>query len=81
MITGKGWRFRPPTDKQIRAIHNMSSSLGYSIKVPETKGECCDLIGQLKKIIDNHLQVSGKINTNSWDPEDESMDFMNNDTF
>jgi len=75
------WRLGPPTEKQVSAIIKMSVALGENVDIPKTKGECSDLIGALKKVIENHLQVAGMINTKNYDPDDDSMDFMNNDTF
>jgi hypothetical protein len=61
----KPWQGEPHTYKQEKAIISMMNALGIKGGVPPTKGECCILIGELKGFIQNHLQFTGRINTNN----------------
>lgn len=83
MVMTKNWQQDEPTEKQIISISNMLYALGEgkTLPIPKTKGEASQIIGELKEVIKNHIEIAGKINTNNWDWEDDSMDFLNNDTF
>ena len=61
------WYFDKPTEKQIKAIENMTMALREKerryekVKIPKTKGECSELIKSLKDTIQNNLSISGYI--------------------
>ena len=49
----RDWRQDKPTDRQIEAIKNMRTALGWTMEVPKTKGECSDLITKMKEALSN----------------------------
>ena len=53
------WRDREPTDKQLRFINN----LGYTYKVPSTRGEASDIINTLKK---KKIRMDGQLPANDF---------------
>lgn len=75
------WENEPRTENQLKAIINMQKALGINNKIPETKGECSNLISKLKDIIQNNISLTGSINPSWIDDEDDSYDFMANDQF
>lgn len=76
------WRLEPRTEKQSQAIVNMQVALGSKVDIPDTKGECSDLINKLQKAITNNLQVVGVINPNHYnDSDDDNFGPMENFPF
>ena len=53
------WRDREPTDKQLRFIKDV----GYTYKVPSTRGEASDIINTLKK---RKIRMDGQLPTNDF---------------
>jgi hypothetical protein len=59
------WYFDKPSEKQIKAIGNMTRVLRdkenkyKTVDIPKTKGECSELINSLKEIITNNISISG----------------------
>lgn len=59
------WYKDKPTEKQIKAIENMTRALRDKdnkykpVDIPKTKGECSELIKSLRETIVNNISISG----------------------
>ena len=51
------WKLEPPTEKQIKAIENISSCLKHCCELPKNKGEAAKLITKLKREMQNKIIV------------------------
>lgn len=73
------WRDEPRTDKQYCACINMRKGLGWTCEIPDTKGECCDLINEMKKEILTRQSICGSMSPkacmNACDDSDEDSPF------
>lgn len=86
MIKGKvaiPWRDKKPTEEQISAIGNMQTALGLAYFIPESRGDCADLIGQLKTSISNNISITGQISPRYWngDLDNQYDDYWDGDNY
>ena len=65
MSVKPGWYEDEPSDKQIKAIENMTRTLREKedkykpVIIPKTKGECSEEIKRLQEVIINNISISG----------------------